>query len=425
MVRSPASAEGTVILASPDRELLLTGPDEVVCAHRLDDVLPCLARVEAGVSRGLHAAGFIAYEAAPAFDAALAAHPPGEIPLLWFGLYRWVRQWSPEGRREAVFTVGSWSPQVPEDAYLKAIRRIRAYIAAGDVYQVNYTFPLHASFEGDSLGLFGRLCRAQSSDYCVFVNAGRFHVLSASPEMFFDLEGDRLTTRPMKGTRPRGRWPEEDLRLADELARSDKDQAENVMIVDLLRNDLGRIAEFGTVEVEQLFRVERYPTVWQLTSTIAAKTQAPVPEILRALFPCGSVTGAPKVRMMQIARELEPFPRGVYCGCVGWWFPGRRARFNVAIRTVVIDTVPGTATYGVGGGITWGSSPEGEYEECRVKTRLLMHAETDFELLESILFDGEFFLLDEHLDRLAASAAYFDVPVDRGAVAAVLERAVT
>lgn len=228
----------------------------------------------------------------------------------------------------------------------------------------------------------------------------------------------------MKGTRPRGRWPEEDRRLAAELAASEKDRAENVMIVDLLRNDMGRIAETGSVAVASLFDVERYETVWQMTSTITARTHVAVPAILAALFPSGSVTGAPKVRTMEIIRGLEPFPRGVYCGTVGWWSPGRRAEFNVAIRTVTVDTETGSAHYHVGGGITWGSSAAGEYEECRVKAALLAVRPPRFDLLESLLFDGQYFLLENHLDRLRDSAEYFGFDLDLDAVRrALLDKA--
>lgn len=414
---------GTVILVSRRRRLVFCDPLEVVSARQVEEVLPCLKRVEEAVARGLYGAGLLAYEAAPAFDPALTAHPPGDFPLAWFGLYREVHESPPSLTEGGGFEVGPWSPLVSEEVYREAIRRIRAYIGAGDVYQVNYTFPLEASFRGDTPGWFGELCRAQAGDCCAFVNTGRFHILSASPELFFRLEGDRIVTRPMKGTRPRGRWLAEDRHFAEALAASEKDRAENVMIVDLLRNDLGRIAQVGAVRVSELFAVERYPTVWQMTSTIEADTSASVPEVFSALFPSGSVTGAPKVRVMQVIRELEPFPRGVYCGSVGWWFPYRQAEFNVAIRTVTVDTQEGVARYGVGGGITWESSAEGEYEECRVKTRVLVRNEPEFELLESLLFDGEYFLFEEHLARLEASAEYFDIPLDRCEVESALRAA--
>jgi len=409
---------------SRTRELRFVEPVETLCARALEEIVPCLRRVEEGVANGLHAAGFIAYEAAPAFDRYLTVHAPGRLPLLWFGLFRDKVEGDAGDAATAPFTVGPWTPEVNESAYIDAIRRIRELIAAGDTYQVNYTFPMEAAFEGDALSWFRRLVRAQQADYAAFIDAGPFAILSASPELFLRLEGDALETRPMKGTRPRGRWLEEDRRLAQELADSEKDRAENVMIVDLLRNDMGRISKTGSVHVASLFDVERYETVWQMTSTIRSRTTAPLSEILAALFPSGSVTGAPKVRTMQIIHELEPLPRGVYCGAVGWCSPGRRAEFNVAIRTVAIDREAATARYHVGSGITWSSSAEAEYDECLVKAAVLSEDRPEFELLESLLFEGGYFLLDEHLARLAGSAEYFGFRADVDAVrSALLEEA--
>ena len=407
---------GKALFVSRTRELRCVGPAGTVCARSVDEVRGCVQEIEAAVAGGLYAAGFIAYEAAPAFNEVLATHPPGEAPLLWFGLYEDMAASPPDEAGPQSFRVGPWTAEVSEREYLEAVRRIRELIAAGDTYQVNYTFPMGAAFEGDPLSWYRCLCRAQGAEHTAFIDCGRFKILSASPELFFRLEGDLLETRPMKGTRPRGRWPEEDRRAAAELAASEKDQAENVMIVDLLRNDMGRVSETGSVHVSSLYDIERYETVWQMTSTITSRTSATVPEILAALFPSGSVTGAPKVRTMQIIRDLEPFPRGVYCGAVGWWAPDRRAEFNVAIRTVTVDLEKGQARYNVGGGVTWGSTPEGEYEECRVKAAVLSQRRPDFELLESLLFDGEYFLLDEHMARLASSAEYFRFEVDPQAI---------
>lgn len=411
---------GDVRFVSRARELRFVEPVGVLCAHALEQVVPCVRRVEAAVADGLHAAGFIAYEAAPAFNPDLTTHAAGPLPLVWFGLFQERTETKPCCETAAPFSVGSWTAEVGEADYLDVIRRIRELIAAGDTYQVNYTFPMQAAFEGDALSWFRCLERAQRADYAAFIDAAPFTILSTSPELFFRLEGDSLETRPMKGTRPRGRWPEEDRRLAAELAASGKDRAENVMIVDLLRNDMGRISDTGSVHVASLFDVERYETVWQMTSTIRSKTSAPLPEILGALFPSGSVTGAPKVRTMQIIHDLEPAPRGVYCGAVGWYSPGRSAEFNVAIRTVAIDQDAGTARYHVGSGITWGSSAEAEYDECVVKAAVLGEDRPEFDLLESLLFDGEYFLLDEHLARLAGSAEYFGFEVDVDAVRAAL-----
>jgi para-aminobenzoate synthetase/4-amino-4-deoxychorismate lyase len=226
----------------------------------------------------------------------------------------------------------------------------------------------------------------------------------------------------MKGTARRGRWPAEDCQAARSLATSAKERAENVMIVDVLRNDMSRVSRVGSVNVARLCELERYPTVWQMTSTVVAQSAASVPEIMAALFPSGSVTGAPKIRATEIIRELEPYPRGIYCGTIGWWAPGGRAEFNVAIRTVTVDTQTGAARYHVGGGITHGSSPEKEYAECLAKAEVLTRPLPVFELLESLRWDGGYFLLREHLDRLAESAAYFDFAFSREAAETALNQ---
>jgi para-aminobenzoate synthetase / 4-amino-4-deoxychorismate lyase len=422
----PATAgaphSGSVVFTSRSRELHFRDPITIISTHHLDEVAPMLSQVEDHVNRGRHAAGFIAYEAAPAFDPALTVHPPSDLPLLWFGIYAEPKTLDPQDTEGGPFRVGPWEATVSQETYHETLDHIRELIAAGDTYQVNYTFRQHAEFSGDAFAYYRRLCAAQRADFCAYTDTGRFQIASASPELFFRLEGDELTVRPMKGTRPRGRFPEEDDEQARELAASAKDQAENVMIVDLLRNDVGRVSRAGSVQVPSLYDIERYPTVWQMTSTITSHCTASVPEVFRALFPSGSVTGAPKVRTMQIIRDLETTPRGVYCGTLGWWGPGRQAEFNVAIRTVTIDRQTARAEYGVGGGITWGSSPEGEYEECQAKAALLTHQEPEFELLESILLDGEFFLLDEHLERLTASAKYFGFTLDSAGITAALNR---
>jgi len=415
--------EGDIFFFSKGRLSHFTGPTKILAACRPEDIRTCMDEVAKAVDAGMFAAGFITYEAAPGFDTTLITHPPGELPLAYFALYV-----EPPAQTEALamqdsFSVGAWVPGIGEQEYRQSIARIRDLIAAGDTYQVNYTFPMTAPFSGDALGWFHSLCAVQRSDYAAFVDLGRFKVLSASPELFFRLEGTHLETRPMKGTRPRGRWPEEDHLLAKELLSSEKDRAENLMIVDLLRNDMGRVSETRSVRVPRLFELERYETVWQMTSTITSKTEASVPEIFAALFPSGSVTGAPKVRTMQIIRDLEPFPRGVYCGAIGWWAPGRRAEFNVAIRTAVVDTHQGTARYNVGGGITWDSTAGAEYEECRVKAAILTRNRPDFELLETLLYDNGYFLLERHLKRLKESGEYFGFDLDIDSVRAELTRA--
>jgi para-aminobenzoate synthetase/4-amino-4-deoxychorismate lyase len=433
-VERETSAAATVRFDAPGgpgggRSFRFRGLRQVLRAERVEDVVGVLDAVERAVALGMHAAGFVAYEAAPAFDAALATHPPDpRLPLAWFALYEARDDVHPtydaaDGEAE----IGSWSIDVPEAEYLRRVEHVRALIAAGDTYQTNFTARLRAPFRGDPVALYERLCLAQRSAFCAYLDLGEGRtVVSASPELFFRADGLALELRPMKGTRPRGRWPEEDHALAAELAASPKDRAENLMIVDLLRNDAGRVAEFGSVRVERLYQVERYETVHQMTSTLRAtlRPDAGLTDVFRALFPCGSVTGAPKVRTMEIIRELEPSPRGVYCGAIGFVSPGE-AVFSVGIRTLLLDADAGTAELGVGSGVTWDSDAAAEYRECWSKAAFVRREPSDFRLLETMLWepDGGWFLLDGHLDRVAASAEYFGYTFDRDDAVRRLETA--
>lgn len=414
-----------------------------VVATAVDEVVPAIARVEQAAAAGLWAVGYVGYEAAPAFDPNLAVRsrqPNGfhsDLPLVWFGLFK-SRVLNP-GRSGArgIYEMSEWRWVNNRDAYERAVATIREHVVAGDVYQVNYTTRLRATFSGDPVALYHDLAAAQSGGYGTYLDTGRYRVLSASPELFFDRhpradDSDRLVTRPMKGTAPRGRWLGEDLTRYEEFKNSAKERAENLIIVDLLRNDLGRIAEFGSVAVEDLMAIERYDTVWQMTSTIVGDIDpsAPLVNVLAALFPSGSVTGAPKVRVMKVIRDLETEPRGVYTGAIGFvapaGFPGPCASFSVGIRTVVIEAHSGEAEYGIGGGVTFDSDPRAEYEEAALKSLILTHGRSDFELIETMRWapDSGWYWLDFHLDRLQSSADYFGVPVRRAAIAAQLDAAV-
>jgi len=406
---------------------------EIIVRVPLDMAAAC-REVETAVRAGDHAVVVIPYDSAPAFDTALHAQPTaGVLPLAWIGVYRERRdiragQAGPGGGQ---FTVGAWQAAVDQAAHAGAVEAIRQYIGAGDAYQVNFTFPLEAVFDGDPAGLYRDICRKQgNAAFCAYVNFGDTAVLSASPELFFSLDGDGLIqTRPMKGTRRRGLWTAQDDGLRESLATSPKDRAENLMIVDLLRNDLGRIAEPGSIDVTALWEVEPYETIWQMTSTIVGRIRPEVGlyDVLAGLFPCGSVTGAPKVRASEIIAELEAGPRGGYTGTIGYVSPGSgsagrvlsgvEAVFNVAIRTVVVDRQAGIATAGVGGGITWDSETAQEYQECLDKALFLPRSRSvpvnershDFDLFETLLFEPEtgYYLLEHHLQRLSGSARYF------------------
>ncbi|GIN61761.1 aminodeoxychorismate synthase, component I [Robertmurraya siralis] len=383
-------------------------PEKIIMAQTIEEVIPSLQKIEEAVEEGYYAAGFLTYESAPAFDPAFKVREGSKMPLLWFGLFADVDHLPLNSCGS--YQTTSWQPSVQRDEYDAAIEMIKKHIEYGDTYQTNFTLRLHSEFEGDDLAFFEHLKKAQSSNYCAYLNIGEHRILSASPELFFHLNGNEMTTRPMKGTIKRGRTYVEDINYKKSLQSSEKDRAENVMIVDLLRNDLGMISEPGTVKVEQLFNIEPYPTVFQMTSTITSMIpeHTSITDVFKALFPCGSITGAPKIKTMEIISELEREPREVYCGAIGYITPDKEAIFNVPIRTILIEEKTKRATYGVGGGITWDSTTTGEYDEVVAKASILQEIRTEFQLLETILLeDGEFFLLAEHLQRLRHSASYF------------------
>ena len=405
--------------------LCFQNPDEIIKADSVDQVVPKLQLVNDLVAKHqMYAAGFISYEASTAFDSVLETHSPGSFPLLWFGLYK-----KPEIIELPKPTLPTeyqlnWKPSVSEAEYHQTISKIKEYIALGETYQVNYTLRLNAPFNGDSWELFLKLVQAQNADYGAYIDIDNFAICSASPELFFDLDGNYLTSRPMKGTAARGLTLATDHDIANQLHFSEKNRAENVMIVDMIRNDMGKIANINTVKVPHLFNVEKYPTVWQMTSTVTAKTTASISEIIEALFPCASITGAPKARTMQIIQKLENTPRRIYTGCIGFISPQRQAQFNVAIRTVLIDKENSQAEYGVGGGIVWDSVSSDEYQECQIKAQVLTLNQPDFSLLETILWqpDHGYFVLDYHLQRLQASAIYFDFNLDINSLKTQLDK---
>lgn len=395
--------------------LRFTSPKKTYSADELDQVIPLIKAAETAAKSGAWVALMLSYEAAPAFDDALTTREATVLPLAWAAVFN---QPDDEATLNAAFETGTvptparaWDAQISRAQYSQAVGRIRSLIARGDTYQVNYTFPLASQFEGDPLAWYHSLCAAQGADYCAYLDLGRYKVLCLSPELFFERRGDFIRTRPMKGTINRGRWSQEDVEHALKLSNSEKDRAENVMIVDLLRNDLGKISVPGSVNVSKLFEIERYETLWQMTSTVESTVRDGVGlvDVMSALFPCGSITGAPKIRTMEIIRELEPLPRGIYTGTIGYLSPGGDCVFNVAIRTVVLDSTTGIATFGVGGGVTIDSTAEREYDECMLKSSFLTSTFPTFRLIESILLERrEFFLLHRHLQRLRASAEYFN-----------------
>lgn len=398
----------------------LVQPIEEIVATELDDVPHVLDRAAEASASGRWVAGYVAYEAAPAFDRALMVREGYNEPLAWFGVFGGqVAVEPPTADPPTVrgYSVSRWVPSWNAGTYATAFDVIQQHIASGDTYQVNLTFPLNAAFSGLAGQMYAELVAAQQPRYAAHVWHEDTHLLSVSPERFFAVADGRIATRPMKGTARRGRWSEEDEAKRLSLVGSEKDRAENLMIVDLLRNDLGRIARFGSVVVDELFTIEKYQTVWQMTSEISATLRDDVglEDVFGALFPCGSVTGAPKARSMSIIADVEEEPRGPYCGAVGFIPPGDGldgASFNVAIRTAVIDESEGVARYGVGGAVTWDSRVDSEHEEALTKALVLTGGSADVELIESIRWDDGYVMLEEHLARLAASASYWGMPCD-------------
>ncbi len=411
-------SSGSVILyhALDQHWLWFDQPYQVLTTNQLTEVESILMAIEQAVDQGAYAAGFLSYEAGPAFDPVMQVQPHGAFPLVWLGLYAQpqVITFDQILAQSTHYQLSPWHHSIDPDQFQQAIAQIKDHIAQGHTFQVNYSYRLQATFTGDPLALFTDLVSAQTAGYSAYVNTGRWIICSASPELFVSRTGSGLIMKPMKGTTARGLDSTQDRYQANWLHQSPKNRAENVMIVDMVRHDLGQIAQVGSVQVPQLFDPEQYPTLWQMTSTVTATTSAPLHRVLGCLFPAASITGAPKIRTMQIIRDLETSPRRIYTGSIGFITPDQQAQFNVAIRTVLIDTQTQTAEYGVGSGIVWDSDPEAEYQECLLKTQVLSYQRPHFSLLETIrwLPDQGYFLLSEHLERLMASARYFNIQIN-------------
>ncbi|WP_254050961.1 aminodeoxychorismate synthase component I [Zoogloea sp. LCSB751] len=397
---------------------LLTGLVEEVICDDAGNWRDCLQRLDEAARNGAWVAVAAAYELGYAIEARLRPRrPAGSGPLLQAWIFEhgeWLdsaacEKWLSAQAGDAPGGVGALQADIAETAYLENIERIRRYIADGDCYQVNYTFPFSGQAYGAPAALYQSLRAAQPVRYGAFIRHTGGSILSRSPELFLERSGTTLSSLPMKGTAPRQADPAT-------LSTSEKDRAENVMIVDLIRNDMGRLAPAGGVRVDELFHVEPYPTVWQMISRVVAEpVAAGLPEIFRALFPCGSITGAPKIRAMEIIRELEPSPRGIYCGALGFIRPGGDFRLSVPIRTLLVDT-DGQAKLNVGSGVVYDSSPAGEWAECHLKARFLTALPTPLRLIETLRYapaEAEAFpFLAEHRERLSASARWFGFPFD-------------
>ena len=394
---------------------LFTKPIKELKTRNLDQVEALLREVEAYQEQGFYAVGYVSYEAAPAFEKKFAVHSAplmGEY-LLYFTIHEEVETLPFPEDYEAVDLPANWKEEVEAPAYQEAIKTIHHHIRQGDTYQVNYTVQLSQELKADPLAIYNRLVVEQKAHYNAFIQHDDVSILSISPELFFEQDDRLLTTRPMKGTTRRGLTNQEDLQESAWLKADPKNRAENMMIVDLLRNDMNRISEIGSEQVTRLCQVEQYSTVWQMTSTIESRLRPEVDlvQTFRALFPCGSITGAPKISTMEIIHKTEKAPRGVYCGTIGILLPKGKRIFNVAIRTLQMQG--NQAIYGVGGGITWDSKWESEYQETKQKSAVLYRQEPRFELLTTgRIHKGELTFLEQHLTRLREASRYFAYPYD-------------
>lgn len=386
-------------------------PQSVFHTKQIADVAPMLAEIESIVERDeFYAAGFVTYEAAAAFDSHLTTHPPADLPILCFGLFS-ERTRLDNLPHEPEKDLGKWQIETDSKEHEAHVNLLKQHIEAGDTYQVNYTTRMWANGHID-LGTFSRM--AQQAPYGAYMEGEEFTIVSASPELFFQRNGNRVLCKPMKGTAARGLSSKADVEQAQWLRSSAKNQAENLMITDMVRNDLSRIADKNTVQVSDLFQVEQYPTVWQMTSTVTAESNVSTQDIFNALFPGASITGAPKKASMGFIKQYESAQREIYTGAIGLLAPGRHALFNIAIRTVWTDKRTNTSHYGSGGGIVWGSDAQDEYAELQTKTQILFRQKPDFELLETMRWSHEegIYLIERHLNRLAESARYFAFLID-------------
>ncbi len=430
--------EDNLSAADETGALLFSDPVSLISCRQPAECGKCLRDLDHALAEGYYIAGWISYEAAAGFEARLQTPDlsfSGE-PLIWFGVFR-----EPEflTKNQITNTLAAHSEDRPaqalavnlrasetEESYLKALDAIQTHLAAGDIYQANYTFRLLFDLIGDPVSFYARLREAQPVGYGAYIDTGAWRIISRSPELFIARSKDKLIARPMKGTAARGLTLVEDQKISRDLAADEKSQAENLMIVDLIRNDLSSVANAGPVQTKNLFRVKRFPTLFQMTTDIEAEVpnSTRFSDSLAALFPCGSVTGAPKLSAMEILRKLERQPRGIYTGAIGYAAPDGAFCFNVPIRTL-ISGEKGECHMGIGSGVVADSDPALEYQECRLKARFLTSGMPRFDLIETLLWrpNEGYRLFDLHMKRLAASARYFDFQFRRNYIASELENA--
>jgi para-aminobenzoate synthetase / 4-amino-4-deoxychorismate lyase len=401
---------------------LFKNPLKIISCYNLYDVKPALKRLDKILCKGFFAAGFISYEAGFAFEAVLENRKHYDFPLLWFGIFEnptifdHRRMEFEKNNMSDNYSIYSIKQDILKKDYIDSIEKIKSHIEKGHTYQVNRTFKLNFSFRGNPENIFLALRQSQKVSYSAFIRFAPYHILSFSPELFFRKEKANLQTKPMKGTMERGRFFQEDIKNAATLYNCQKNRSENIMILDLLRNDLGKIAQTGSVATKKIFEVEKYKSLFQMTSTAEAITNrsASLYGLLKAMFPSGSVTGAPKIRTMQIINDIEKLPRKIYTGSIGFITPNKDCVFNVAIRTLLLDSNTKKGEMGIGSGIVYDSNPKKEYQECMLKSKFLTDKYENFKLIETILWKPVqgYELINLHMQRLSESAAYFNYKYD-------------
>ena len=406
---------------------LFSNPTKIIACDKLSDVKNALCEIEDYVSKGYYAAGFISYEAGFSFEESLnELRVDHDFPLLWFGIYKKPKIIDHKEKmtllrhKNSPYSIENLRPNISKKKYVSDIEKIKDFIRRGETYQVNYTFKYRFDFKGSACSLYEELKKKQSVSYSSLIKTDRFSIVSLSPELFFRKHKDRIEVKPMKGTIDRGKDLDGDREHVEELGHSLKNRSENLMIVDLLRNDLGRISKPGKVVTKKLFEVEKYETLFQMVSIVKAilKKRISIYDLLKAIFPSGSVTGAPKINTMKIINFLEREPRRVYTGSIGFFAPDGDGVFNVVIRTILIDNKRGSGEMGIGSGIVYDSDPYKEFDECELKADFIRKKKNYFKFIETILWRPKkgYFLLNKHLNRLLSSAEYFNVCYDKKAI---------
>jgi len=406
-----------VLIHNNGKWLLFEKPLSVIETSETHLVMDSLEELQRNLDQGYYVAGFLTYEASSAFEPGIPVYS-SSLPKLWFGIFNKPKEIILSEKPDCQLPAFEWTPQISEEEYHRNIAKIKEYIASGDTYQVNYTFDMRSEYKGDPFDFFCHIVLHHPSPYAAFIDTGFHSFCSFSPELFFCQNDHTITCKPMKGTAPRGVSSAEDDLMSSQLFNCIKNRAENVMIVDMIRNDLGRISRTGSVKVSKLFEIEKYETVFQMTSTVQAQTDWSIPQVFKALFPCASITGAPKIRTSQIIHELEKRPRGIYCGSIGYATPEKKAVFNVAIRTATIDYSNNSIIYNVGSGIVWDSDSKNEFQECLSKAKVVQVQFSDFQLIESLLHTKEkgYFLFDSHIKRCINSCRYFGFKIDENSL---------